>query len=121
MYATNGKAIFDEAAIHRAAGELRSKAFAELLGINEFRLFDVDQGATAKLIANLAAHGMRVTAHANVAEAVRGADIITTITADKTRRLIDSTMPDGSSTLADYAHWVVDAAIAEFSERFART
>lgn len=32
MYATNGKAIFDEAAIHRAAAELRSKAFAELLG-----------------------------------------------------------------------------------------
>lgn len=32
MYATNGKAIFDEAAIHRAASELRSKAFADLLG-----------------------------------------------------------------------------------------
>lgn len=32
MYATNGKAIFDEAAIHRAASQLRAQAFAELLG-----------------------------------------------------------------------------------------
>ena len=71
-----------------AQSEFQALAFAELLGINEFRLFDVDQGATAKLIANLAAHGMRVTAHANVAEAVRGADIITTITADKTNATI---------------------------------
>jgi uncharacterized protein YjiS (DUF1127 family) len=32
MYTTNGKAIFDEIAIHRAARELRAKAFAELVG-----------------------------------------------------------------------------------------
>jgi len=32
MYTTNGKAIFDEAAIHHAARELRAQAFAELLG-----------------------------------------------------------------------------------------
>jgi uncharacterized protein YjiS (DUF1127 family) len=32
MYTTNGKAIFDEAALHRAASELRSKALAELFG-----------------------------------------------------------------------------------------
>lgn len=32
MYTTNGKAIVDEAAIHRAARELRAKAFAELIG-----------------------------------------------------------------------------------------
>lgn len=32
MYTTNGKAIFDEAEVHRAARELRAKAFAELLG-----------------------------------------------------------------------------------------
>ncbi len=32
MYTTNGKAIFDEAKVHRAARELRAKAFAELLG-----------------------------------------------------------------------------------------
>jgi uncharacterized protein YjiS (DUF1127 family) len=32
MYTTNGKAILDEAAIHRAASELRAKAVARLIG-----------------------------------------------------------------------------------------
>jgi uncharacterized protein YjiS (DUF1127 family) len=32
MSLTNGKAIFDEAEIYRAARELRAKAFAELIG-----------------------------------------------------------------------------------------
>jgi uncharacterized protein YjiS (DUF1127 family) len=32
MYTTNEKAIFDEAAIHRAARELRAKAVADLFG-----------------------------------------------------------------------------------------
>ena len=32
MYTTNGKAIFDEAAIYRAAREHRARAFAELFG-----------------------------------------------------------------------------------------
>lgn len=34
------------------------------------------------------------------------------ITADKPRALIDRTMPEGSSTLAAYAHTVIDAAVA---------
>ncbi len=32
MYTTNGKAILDEAAIHRAANDLRAKAIADLFG-----------------------------------------------------------------------------------------
>lgn len=32
MYTTNGKAILDEAAIHRAASQLRAQAIADLLG-----------------------------------------------------------------------------------------
>jgi ornithine cyclodeaminase len=51
--------------------------------------FDVDGAATAKLERNLAAFpGLRVRRAASVAEAVRGADIVTTVTADKTRATI---------------------------------
>ena len=59
-----------------------------MLGIDTFRLFDIDPAATAKLLANLAAHGLRATVHRSVAETVRGADIVTTITADKTNATI---------------------------------
>ena len=47
------------------------------------RLFDVDPAATAKLAANLVGQGLEVRICANTAEAVRGADIVTTVTADK--------------------------------------
>jgi len=54
------------------------------------RLFDVDPGATAKLVANLraAAPALQATVCASTAEAVRGADIVTTVTADKTNATI---------------------------------
>ena len=71
-----------------AQSEFQALAFAEVLGIEEFRLFDVDRAATAKLAANLATQGLRATAHQSVAEAVLGADIVTTITADKTNATI---------------------------------
>ena len=41
-----------------------------------------------KLAANLATQGLRATAHQSAAEAVLGADIVTTITADKTNATI---------------------------------
>lgn len=71
-----------------AQSEFQALAFAELLGIDTFRLFDIDPAATAKLLANLAAHGLRATVHRSVAEAARGADIVTTLTADKTNATI---------------------------------
>lgn len=71
-----------------AQSEFQALAFAEVLGIEEFRLFDVDRTATAKLAANLATQGLRATAHQSAAEAVLGADIVTTITADKTNATI---------------------------------
>ena len=71
-----------------AQSEFQALAFAEVLGIEEFRLFDVDRAATAKLAANLATQGLRATAHQSAAEAVLGADIVTTITADKTNATI---------------------------------
>jgi ornithine cyclodeaminase len=66
-----------------AQSEFQALAFQHLMGITELRLFDVDPAATAKLVANLQGHGLRLTACQSTAEAVRGADIVTTITADK--------------------------------------
>ncbi len=64
--------------------EFQAIAFHTLLGIEEIRLYDLDPQATAKLAANLAGYpGIRLVKAASVAEAVRGADIVTTVTADK--------------------------------------
>ena len=74
-----------------AQSEFQAVAFHHLLGIRELRLFDTDAGACAKLAANLASArlaGLRVRACASTAEAVRGADIVTTVTADKRNALI---------------------------------
>ena len=75
-----------------AQSEFQALAFHHLLGIQELHLFDTDIEATAKLMRNLhanpdAAH-LRLRAYASVQEAVRGVDIITTITADKTNATI---------------------------------
>ena len=68
-----------------AQSEFQALAVHHLLGIREVRLFDVDPAATDKLVRNLAAAapGLRVVRSASVARAVRGADIVTTVTADK--------------------------------------
>lgn len=71
-----------------AQSEFQALAFAHLLGIEELRLYDVDADATHKLqrhLAGVAVHGrpLRTVACGSTAEAVRGADIVTTVTADK--------------------------------------
>ena len=72
-----------------AQSEFQALAFHLLLGIDEVVAYDVDGAATAKLERNLAAFpGLRLRRAASVAEAVRGADIVTTVTADKTRAAI---------------------------------
>ncbi|WP_313202169.1 ornithine cyclodeaminase [Pseudomonas sp.] len=64
--------------------EFQAIAFNTLLGIDEIRLYDIDPAASAKLVANLACRpGLKLSIAHSVAEAVRGADIITTVTADK--------------------------------------
>lgn len=68
-----------------AQSEFQAIAFHALLGIDEIRVFDVDPVATDKLIQNLAAYdGLKVIRAKSTADAVRGADIVTTVTADKT-------------------------------------
>lgn len=67
-----------------AQSEFQAIAFHTLLGIDEIRVFDVDPRATDKLVRNLAAYpALRVVRAASTADAVRGADIVTTVTADK--------------------------------------
>ena len=78
-----------------AQSEFQALAFHHLLDIEEIRLYDIDPQATAKLVANLQtnpdASGLRLVRCTSVAEAVRGADIVTTITADKTNATIITT------------------------------
>jgi ornithine cyclodeaminase len=72
-----------------AQSEFQALAFHHLLGIHEIRLFDIDAAATAKLQRNLRnVPGLKLLACASAADAVRGADIVTTVTADKTRAAI---------------------------------
>jgi ornithine cyclodeaminase len=72
-----------------AQSEFQAIAFHDLLGIEEIRVFDVDPAATDKLVRNLAPYnGLRVIRSESAADAVRGADIVTTVTADKTNATI---------------------------------
>jgi len=69
-----------------AQSEFQAIAFHQIVGIRELRLYDTDPRATAKLIRNLTrlqAPDLTVIRCTGTAEAVRGADIVTTVTADK--------------------------------------
>ncbi|HEX2012597.1 MAG TPA: ornithine cyclodeaminase [Roseateles sp.] len=72
-----------------AQSEFQALAFHTQLGISEIAAYDLDPAATAKLQRNLAGFpALRIERAGSVAEAVRGADIVTTVTADKTRATI---------------------------------
>lgn len=63
--------------------EFQALAFKEVVGIDTVRLYDIDSRATAKAVENLSGTGLRVIACQSSQEAVDGAQIITTCTADK--------------------------------------
>ena len=75
-----------------AQSEFQALAFHHLLGIEEIHLYDIDAGATAKLMRNLQSNPdtatLRLRACGSIAEAVQDADIVTTVTADKTNAAI---------------------------------
>lgn len=72
-----------------AQSEFQALAFHHLLGINTLRLYDTDPAAMIKLERNLqAVPGLRVQACKSTAQALQGADIVTTLTADKRRAVI---------------------------------
>jgi len=67
-----------------AQSEFQALAFHTQLGIEEIAVYDVDPDATEKLIRNLAEYsGLKIIRASSTAEAVKGADIVTTVTADK--------------------------------------
>lgn len=63
--------------------EFQALAFRGVLGINELRVYDIDPKAMEKLRRNLEPLGFSITLCTSVDDAVTGADIITTCTADK--------------------------------------
>ena len=68
--------------------EFQALAFKAMLGIKAVRLYDIDPAATRKAARNLVAAGLSVTACRSAEEAVLGAEIVTTATADKARARI---------------------------------
>ncbi|KXF79193.1 ornithine cyclodeaminase [Paramesorhizobium deserti] len=71
-----------------AQAEFQALAFKAILGIRELRVFDVDPAAYPKFLRNMVGSGIRITEARSAEEAVMGADIITTVTADKRRATI---------------------------------
>ncbi len=63
--------------------EFQALAFKEVLGIETVRLYDIDEAATQKAARNLEHTGLKVVSCSSSQEAVQGAEIITTCTADK--------------------------------------
>lgn len=66
-----------------AQSEFQALAFQGLLGIRQLRLYDIDPAATRKLAGNLQPYGLDIVCCDSVDDALRGADIVTTVTADK--------------------------------------
>jgi ornithine cyclodeaminase len=71
-----------------AQSEFQAIAFRDLVGIHTVRVYDVDPSATAKLVANLVNQRLDVVVCNSATEATQGADIVTTVTADKTNATI---------------------------------
>mgnify|MGYP001595405356 CR=1 FL=1 len=66
-----------------AQSEFQALAFKALLGIDRLRLYDIDGKASRKCAGNLERYGFDITIAGSTAAAVEGADIVTTVTADK--------------------------------------
>ncbi|MEO0764560.1 MAG: ornithine cyclodeaminase [Pseudomonadota bacterium] len=71
-----------------AQSEFQSLAMMAIAGITHVRLYDIDPVATAKCARNLAATGLAVTRCSTAEEAIEGAQILTTCTADKAHATI---------------------------------
>jgi ornithine cyclodeaminase len=71
--------------------EFQALAFRSALGIRELSVWDTDPAALDKVRRNLEPLGFDITAASSAAQAVAGADIVTTCTADKARATV---LPD---------------------------
>ncbi|MDP2580337.1 ornithine cyclodeaminase [Shimia thalassica] len=66
-----------------AQSEFQSLAMKAILGLKTVRLYDKDRAASEKCAANLAGSGLETVICASPEEAIEGAQILTTCTADK--------------------------------------
>ncbi len=75
-----------------AQSEFQAIGFHRMLGIRELRLYDTDPKATEKLQRNLRAmpdlHDLHIVRASSSSDACKGADIVTTVTADKRNAII---------------------------------
>ncbi len=71
-----------------AQSEFQALGFKALLGIGEVRVFDTDTDAVDKFCRNLAQSGLAIHRATSAADAVAGADIVTTATATKARAAV---------------------------------
>ena len=71
-----------------AQSEFQCLAFKAVCGIDTVRLYDIDSAATGKAARNLAGTSLRVIACTSPEDAMTGAQIITTVTADKKNQTI---------------------------------
>ena len=68
--------------------EFQALAFRAVLGINRLRVWDTDPAAMEKFVRNAEPLGFEVFVASSASEAVTGADVITTCTADKTNATV---------------------------------
>ncbi|KFG67488.1 ornithine cyclodeaminase [Microvirga sp. BSC39] len=66
-----------------AQAEFQALAFKALLGVDTLRLYDIDRTASTKCVRNLAGLGFGIAVCNSIEEAMEGAQIVTTVTADK--------------------------------------
>ncbi|WP_417365623.1 ornithine cyclodeaminase [Glutamicibacter arilaitensis] len=68
--------------------EFQSLAMRKAMGITTLRIWDTDPAAMEKFVRNMAPQGFDITVATSARDAVAGADIITTCTADKANAAI---------------------------------
>ncbi len=66
-----------------AQSEFQALAFRAICGIKSVRLYDIDPAATRKCASNLADSGLEIVSCMSAEQAIEGAQIVTTVTADK--------------------------------------
>ena len=66
-----------------AQAEFQALAFRAICGVSAVRMYDIDPAATEKCALNLASCGLKLTQCTSPEQAIEGAGIITTVTADK--------------------------------------
>ncbi|WP_417270043.1 ornithine cyclodeaminase [Celeribacter sp.] len=66
-----------------AQSEFQALGLKRICGIDTVRLYDIDPAATRKCAANLAGSGLTIVSCRSPEEAIQGADVVTTCTADK--------------------------------------